>query len=477
VTDKVHLGMSHGESGDTVWDEKVDIEIFHTLFSGQTNLSGKTTTIKTLIPRAVELGYTVLVFDTKATTREFEGFGVEVPVCYRTTTDALVLIGLLESIRRARLSPLYATLSRATEGARSMGDIIDRLEEMELSSRSGFIKDACHTLVDLLKRLLLEMSTVKSMSTELKLVKGAINVMAINDLSTEAQQLVLKTAFELVMKWRRLIVVIDEGFQFLPQDYSSACKRAIQDVVTQGAKTKLFVWVGTQFLATIDKPALKPLANKLLGRQDHNTEVEHTQKLIPDGKKAWPTKAIMTLKRGEFIFVPMEGETRKVYIDNPTVESMPVTLRKLHKLESSVEPEDFATGGQVSSPGPLPPEAPKQPMSEETEAEGKVAFGSGRITSILTTYTAEPRPETKELASFKLNVTRLEGKVMYLVKEHPTKRQGELLRIAHETYGWNIDSGSASRCFKQLVQDGLLFLTSNKDYRIPERVTVEEVPA
>src|SRR5271155_5941139 len=101
MTDLIHLGRYD----EGIHERSVDIEIFHSLFSGQTNLSGKTTTMRALLPEAIELGYTALVFDTKPNAREFEGYH-EIPVCYRNTTDPLVLIGLLESIRKARLTNL-----------------------------------------------------------------------------------------------------------------------------------------------------------------------------------------------------------------------------------------------------------------------------------------------------------------------------------------------------------------------------------
>ncbi|MDE1854464.1 MAG: ATP-binding protein, partial [Thaumarchaeota archaeon] len=304
-------------NGDT------ELQLFHTLFTGQTNLAGKTTAIRSLIPKAVREDYTVLIFDTKPTVREFEGYH-DIPICYRPTTDALALISLLESIRRAKLSILYATLLRITEGAEDVPDIIRNAEKMEAKSKSGFIKDACHTLADLLGRLQNELAGY-SLSSTLDIEAGRINVMPLNTLSSEAQQLVIKTAFELALKHhnRRTILVIDEAFRFLPQAYSSACKKPIQDVITQGAKTGLFVWLATQYIATTEKDAIKGMANKLLGRQDDPTEIKATMERIREAKIT--SDDLMTLKRGEFIFVPVDGQVKKVYI--PVSEEMKGTER------------------------------------------------------------------------------------------------------------------------------------------------------
>lgn len=320
--------MILGHTVNKHMQETVEIQPFHTLFSGQTNLSGKTTAIRALVPQAVEEGYTILIFDTKPTIREFIGYH-DSPICYQYSNDPLVLIGLLESIRRSRLSPLYATLGRICEKSATPEDIVTNAEAMEKSAKSGFIKDACYTVKDLMKRLNKELSDIQ-FSEHLQLKEKTINVMPINKISSEAQQLIVKTSFEELLKHytKDVIVVIDETWRFLPQDYSSACKRAVQDVITQGAKTHLFVWLATQFLATIDKPPIKGMATKLLGRQDHDTEIQHTIDLIPGGRRLFKPEDIMTLKRGEFIYVPIEGNSTKVYVHPPTETGKPIAVQE-----------------------------------------------------------------------------------------------------------------------------------------------------
>lgn len=340
-------------------NEDTELQLFHTLFTGQTNLAGKTTAIRTLIPRTAKLGYTILVFDTKPTAREFSGYH-DIPICYRPTTDALVLIGLLEAIFRRRITMYYGTLNRLTEDAKDIPDIIRNAEEMELKARSGFIKDACHTLADLLDRLRKELKGL-NLSSKLELREGKINIMPLNEVSTEAQQLVIKTAFELTLKYhnRRTILVIDEAFRFLPQGYSSACKQAVQDVVTQGAKTQLYVWLATQFIATTEKDAIKAMANKLLGRQDDKTEIDATIDRTRDTHPKLRQNDLMTLKRGEFIFVPIDGPVKKVYvpigaeqevkpkpIEAPKVESRRIETPTIEKLQVEPQVEPIRTEAQ-----------------------------------------------------------------------------------------------------------------------------------
>ena len=283
--------------------ESVALEPFHYAIIGQTQFSGKTTLIKRLSEWVAAQGYTVLIFDTKETEADYAGFGNEVPVCLRETTDSFVLIGLLESMFKRRLTPYYATLSRLTEAARGFDDIIIRAKDLESKTKSAWLRDACRVLYDLLERLQSETSKVETVP-KLKLYPG-INRMSINDFSLEAQQLIMKNSFEDLLRVyrRKTIGVIDEAFKFLPQGYSSAATRAIMNMMTQGAKTELFGWISTQFLAVTDKDPLKACAVKFLGTQDHVTETKHTLDLIPEARGKFSADDIMKLKLGHWVLV------------------------------------------------------------------------------------------------------------------------------------------------------------------------------
>jgi hypothetical protein len=204
---------------------------------------------------------------------------------------------------RRRLTPYYATLSRLTEAAKGFDDIIARAREAEAKTKSAWLRDAYRVLYDLLERLQNETSKVETVP-KLQLSPG-INRMVINDFSLEAQQLIMKNSFEDLLRVyrRKTIGVIDESFKFLPQGYSSAATRAIMNVMTQGAKTELFGWISTQFLAVTDKDPLKACAVKFLGTQDHVTETKHTLDLIPEARSKFSSDDIMKLKLGHWILV------------------------------------------------------------------------------------------------------------------------------------------------------------------------------
>jgi len=326
--------------------EPITIEPFHYAIIGQTQFSGKTTLIKRLADWAAGEGFSILVFDTKETEADYEGFGKNVPVVLRETTDSFVLIGLLESMFKRKLTPYYATLSRLTESAKGFDDIITRAKQLEASTRSSWLRDACRVLYDLLERLKAETSKVETVQ-QLKLYPG-INRMCINDFSLEAQQLIVKNAFEDALRIykRNLILVIDEAFKFLPQGYSSAATRAVMNVITQGAKTGLYVWIATQFLAVTDKDPLKACAVKFLGTQDHITEVKHTLDLIPEARGKFTADDIMKLKLGHWILVrkrpPFVGVVYSLPVGVPENVGRQVAQGKLtpeHVRDSFLKPK------------------------------------------------------------------------------------------------------------------------------------------
>jgi hypothetical protein len=159
--------------------------------------------------------------------------------------------------------------------------------------------------------------------------------MAINNFTAEAQQLIVKNVFEDALRVykRNLILVLDEAFKFVPEKYSSAASKAIMDVMTQGAKTGLYVWLATQFLAVTSKDPLKACAVKFLGTQDHITEVKHTLDLIPEARGKFTAEDIMKLKLGHWILVrkrpPLVGVVYSVPVGVPEEVGRKVALGQL----------------------------------------------------------------------------------------------------------------------------------------------------
>jgi len=299
MTEELFVGLEKGTG------EPVHIPVFHMAVTGQTQLSGKTTIIKTLAQQAVEKhGYRVLVFDTKENMEDFKDFGEPVPICMKDTTDSLVLINLAESIFGRRITQYYSVLTWMTQDAETLQDVIDRANKKIDELKESWFRGACITLSDLLTRLQKQLTQVETVDT-LQL-PHRINRMVLNYFDRESQQVYVKYALEDALRRykHKLIIILDEAFKFIPQRYGSVCKKAIQDVITQGAGTGLYIWITTQFLAPTDKDPLKACAVRLLGTQDHVTEATHTLDLIPKARqRGFDKDTIMTLPLGHFVTI------------------------------------------------------------------------------------------------------------------------------------------------------------------------------
>jgi len=365
---------------ETKTGKPVKIPYFHMLITGTTQLSGKTTTLRALAKQAVEQGYKVLIFDTKSQLAEFDNFGSEIPICMRETTDSLTILGLLESIMGRKLTAQYATLTRVCENAKDFKDVLKNAKVMVENEKNGFVRDCARVLVELLSRLI-QQTAEHETSTKLEL-KYHINRITLNKFALEGQQVIIKTAFEDAIQTPKLVVILDEASKFTPQRYRSACQQAINHYVTQGAITKNYLWLSTQYLATTSKDAMKAMDIKLLGRQSHDTECEHTLDLIPRiGEVKYTKDQIMQLRLGHFVAV-CENWVKTVYIcpENADLRECidvaqgklapekihyyyPLTVEQAKKLNikisESEEDEEETPQEETKEIVELPPEEPK----------------------------------------------------------------------------------------------------------------------
>lgn len=389
------------------------------LITGTTQLSGKTTLLKALARQAVEQGYKVLIFDCKQNLADFENFGEEIPICMRETTDSLTILGLLESIMGRKLTVQYATLSRVTQGAKTFKDVLSNAEELEKTAKNGFVKDCARVLMELLSRLI-EQTAERETSPKLEL-KHPINRISMNKFALEGQQMIVKTAFEDALEHPKLIVILDEASKFNPQKYRSACQRAISHYVTQGAITNNYLWMATQYLATTSKDAMKAMDIKLLGRQSHDTECEHTLDLIPKlGAVKFTNDSIMQLKLGHFIAVA-ENWVKIVYScpeNADKSESLEVALGKrqpekihYHYMLTTEQAQKLLKKEKTESP----PSQVTIDIPDEVEEETEQTIMTVEIPTVVSKEPSE-EPEKKKKE-------KTDGRTEFIVPTYKERRK------------------------------------------------------
>jgi hypothetical protein len=290
--------------------EKIETFLSHLVVTGLTQLSGKTTTLEALIKRS-ELR--AIAFKTK---RGEEGFseGTIIRPFFKEKSDWQFVSSLLEATMKEKLKFERSWIIRACKGTKNLIEVYEKCKELQENSREGSLQQGVYTNLIAYFELILPQIKDINFSTELNLKEG-INIMDLEDLSTEVQSLIIRSTLDYVLNNEKgVIVIIPEFWKFCPQQRGNPVKQIAEEFIRQGATRKNYLWADSQDLANIDKTILKQVANWILGLQTEINEVQHTLEQIPLPNNLKPKEdEIMTLKIGHFI-ICNPYFTKKIYV-------------------------------------------------------------------------------------------------------------------------------------------------------------------
>ena len=286
----------------------VRIPLTHTVVTGLTQKSGKTTTLEALIARS---GMRALAFRTKRGEQDFAGARRHAPF-FRERADWQYVAALLEATMRERMKFERSWIIRVCKGARTLRQVLRNVEDA-LETAKGLSESVFTTLKAYLEIVLPELEHV-DFARELRLQTG-VNVMDLEDLRDEVQALVIASTLEaLYDEERDTIVVIPEAWKFAPEGRGSPVKHTAERYIRQGANIGLFLFLDSQDIAGVDKALLKQVDTWILGRQKEINEVEHTLAQVPLPKRLRPSpEDIMQLGLGHFVAC-YDDAVRRVYV-------------------------------------------------------------------------------------------------------------------------------------------------------------------
>lgn len=310
----IHVGY---ESTDRVYDGgpedyAVSIPLHHTVITGLTQLSGKTTTIDALVSRLPE-DFTALVFQTKRGEIAFHG-GREAQPFYRANVDWEYVQSLLEAAMNERLKFERSWIIKATKGAETLRQVYENIQEARTGPRVRGLDESVYTnLAAYFEKVLPELEA-NPFAEQLSLQPG-VNVMNLGHLSEQLQSLVISSCLEEIHdSYKDTVVVIPEAWAFLPQARGNPVKWAAQHVIRQGAANGVYLWLDSQDVTGVDKAILKSVGNWFLGRQREVNEVKRVLAQLPVPSSARPkAEEVMTLPIGHF-FVSAGDFCKKVYV-------------------------------------------------------------------------------------------------------------------------------------------------------------------
>jgi len=305
--------------------KRVSIPVNHTVVLGQTQLSGKTTTLEAMVTRS---GLRAIGFITKPGEKSFR-LQTQIPAFFSESTieeywkhvvsileyrsgtrlgwrERGVIIKLCQDYKKesSRIGmdkksgkSKREAVKYSWRAPKSLRDLLANIDAWMPFTR-GQEEMICIQLREYLRPAISEIERTV-FSDKLKLNPG-INVMDVTDLSDGLKSLVIRSVIEWVhAHGRKIVVIIPEAWKFIPEGRSTPVKLALEGLIREGAGVGNFVWMDSQDLRGVDKLLLRSVIVWLFGVQRQKNEVASTLASIPDHPKPTATE-IMQLGKGEF---------------------------------------------------------------------------------------------------------------------------------------------------------------------------------
>lgn len=305
--------------------QRVKIPLNHMAILGQTQLSGKTTTMEAVALRgdvkaisfitkpgekSFRLRTQIPAFFCEATVDEYWKHVVAI-LEYRAETklgwrERGVVIKLCQNYKKesSRIGvdaksgkSKRERVKYSWKAPKTLAEFLCNVNAYQQYAR-GAEEMICIQLREFLAPAIREIERTR-FSDKLELARG-INVMDITDLSDGLKSLVIRSVIEWVHKHgRKIVVIIPEAWKFIPEGRSTPVKLALEGLIREGAGVGNYVWMDSQDLRGVDKMLLRSVIVWLFGVQRQKNEVANTLASIPDHPKPSATE-IMQLGKGEF---------------------------------------------------------------------------------------------------------------------------------------------------------------------------------
>lgn len=285
----------------------VTIPLQHLAVTGQTQASGKTTTLEALVERS---GLPAIAFVTKRAEGSFSR-GRHIKPFFQERTDWQFVSSVLEATLRERLKFERSWIMRACKGAKTLAEV-QRNVKRGMERAKGLAADVYLTLDHYLDIVIPQIERLPYVET---LVYGpGLNVMDLSAYSVELQGLVIQSVLQFVYEHcRDTLVIIPEAWEFIPQNRGSPVLLACETLIRKGGNLRNFVWLDSQDIAGVHKNILRQVGVWILGVQREANEVKRALAHIPGNIRKPKLDDVMQLDRGQF-FACFGKTVAKVYV-------------------------------------------------------------------------------------------------------------------------------------------------------------------
>lgn len=339
--------------------KQISIPLRHTAVTGQSQESGKTTTLEALITRS---GLRAVCFVTKRGERSFSTGRAIMPY-FRESAGWQFVESILEATMREGMKfnrSWVMKLCNAHHGkdGPAPAGLAEKLADGEpaldaLRHSAGLKPDAtrkhkpvrmpdygwakpqtlagvaANVEIALLKAYGLNESVYTELREYLRIVipqikslpksntvdlKPGVNVMHLDAYSLQMQGLIIRSVLEWIAeKESKTVTVIPEAWKMVPQGRSSPVLLACEDLIREGAANQNYIWLDSQDIAGVHKSILRQVAVWIMGVQREIHETVRALDHLPGGVNRPKLDEIRTLGKGQF-FCTWNDEVRKVYV-------------------------------------------------------------------------------------------------------------------------------------------------------------------
>jgi hypothetical protein len=298
----IHLGYEIGTGAP------VEIPLKHMCITGQTQESGKTTTLEALITRS-ELS--AIAFITKRGEASFDS-GRQIRPYFEERADWEFVESVLEAIMNQRMKFERSWTVKACKGAHTLADVQRNVADLQAKAKRSMDQDLFMLLGEYLKKVVpMIQGLPKSSTVDLE---SGLNVMDLRSYPEELQHLVISSTIRWIYQHaKNVITIVPEAWKFAPQGRNTPVKVEIRRLAREGAGLKNYIWIDSQDIAGVEKEILRAASVWLIGVQREQNEIERSLASIPRGIKRPSEGEIPRLKLGEF-FACWGEHVHKVYV-------------------------------------------------------------------------------------------------------------------------------------------------------------------
>jgi len=298
LSKRILLGFEVG-TGESVY-----MDLAHTVVTGMTQLSGKTTTLQAIIDRS---GLRAIAFKTKRGEAGFNNYH-GIPPYFIEQSDWKYVSGILEAYLHEKVKFERSWIMKATKNTRSLKDVLRNVQALREKSH-GLSESVYSVLEQYLIEIIPQIERF-TFSKTLSLTDG-INVMDLSEMTLEMRLLVIRSVMEQVIeKMHSVIVIIPEAWEAIPQGRNTPVKLYAEIFIRKGAAIGNYLFIDSQDIAGIDKTPLRQCNNWIMGRQRETHEIDRVREVI--GKKI-NEDVIRTLRIGHFI-AAIGDDLRIIYV-------------------------------------------------------------------------------------------------------------------------------------------------------------------